>query len=304
MQRIIFFILIGLSVLFGSIIIYKTLSRTKCKEFKFIVPNSAIADQKVLFIDSTEGASSWVWDFGDGTETSMSQNPSHSYSKAGKYIVKLIINGKCDDYRDITIEPKPISDIELAHIQGPSEANIGQTVKFIELTAEATTYEWLFSESGKVDSREKSPSYAFTSKGYKTVTVYVTTPKGRLSGTLTVNVKDKDAPIAPVIIAAPAVDNTPKLSTQEKKNLFTNGFTAFITSNDDATRQKAMDKFKPFICGPDAPVYKNGKEAVGIMIFCTDLQNKNKVCKVKAMSIDWNEGSDCLKAVHLDYKEK
>jgi hypothetical protein len=304
MQRIVFIILATISFLFGSIVIYKLATQSKCNSFKYNVPSSATADEKVFFVDSTTEATSWLWDFGDGTENSTLQNPSHYYKKAGKYIVKLVINGKCEDFKDITIEPKPMTDLELAHIQGPTEAFIGQAIKFTEITENATAYEWLFGESGKVDAREKSPTYIFKTTGYKTIAVYVTSPKGRTSGTLTINVKEKDVAVSvPVANNAPA-DNSPKYTTQEKKNLFTNGFTAFITSTDDATRQKALEKFKPFICGADAPVYKNGKEAVGIILFCKDLQNKNKYCKVKSMNIDWNEGSDCLKAVHLEYKEK
>ena len=304
MQRIVYITLFCFSLLFSSIVIYKIAAKTKCEEFKSTIPISAIAEEKVNFNDRTENAKSWLWDFGDGTENSTLQNPTHAYNKAGKYIVKLTINGMCEDFKDITIEPKPMGDIELAHIQGPAEALVGQAIKFTEITANATAYEWMFSESGKVDSRDKSPTYIFKKPGYKTITVYLNSPKGRISGTLTVNVKDKDAPIAAPIANNQPVDNSPKYTTQEKKNIFTNSFTSFITSTDDASRQKALDKFKPFICSAEAPVYKNGKDAIGIILFCKDLQNKNKFCKVKSMSIDWNEGSDCLKAVHLEYKEK
>jgi hypothetical protein len=303
MQRIIYIILGVLSLLFGSIVLFKLLSANKCNEFNFSVPSSAMTEQKISFADSTDDAKSWLWDFGDGSYGSTLQNPTHSYTKAGKYIVKLTINGKCDDFKDINVEPKPMTALELAHIQGPSEAKVGQGVKFTEITEGATAYEWLFSESGKVDSREKSPTYAFKSVGYKTITVYVTSPKGRTTGTLTVNVKDKDVAIVAPSNPAP-VDNTPKYTTQEKKDIFLNNFTTFVTTTDDATRQKSMEKFRQFICGADAPVYKNGKDAVGIILFCKDLQNKNKYCKVKSMTIDWNDGADCLKAVHLDYKEK
>lgn len=77
-----------------------------------------------------------------------------------------------------------------------------------------------------------------------------------------------------------------------------------MINKDDVARTKALNDFKPFLCGNDVPVYKNKKEAVGIIIFCNDLMNRNKICNIKQLTIDWNDGSDCLKAVHLDYKEK
>ena len=46
----------------------------------------------VNFTDSSSGATSWAWDFGDGN-TSTSQNPSHTYQANGTYVVTLSING-------------------------------------------------------------------------------------------------------------------------------------------------------------------------------------------------------------------
>ena len=43
----------------------------------------------VYFTDLSENATSWAWDFGDGT-TSTEQHPSHTYSTAGTYTVTLV----------------------------------------------------------------------------------------------------------------------------------------------------------------------------------------------------------------------
>ena len=43
------------------------------------------------FIDkSTNNPASWQWNFGDKS-TSTTQNPTHKYTKAGKYTVSLIV---------------------------------------------------------------------------------------------------------------------------------------------------------------------------------------------------------------------
>jgi len=45
----------------------------------------------VTFTDkSTNNPTSWSWDFGDKS-TSMVKNPTHKYTKAGKFTVKLTV---------------------------------------------------------------------------------------------------------------------------------------------------------------------------------------------------------------------
>ncbi|MEM9488412.1 MAG: M4 family metallopeptidase [Myxococcota bacterium] len=46
----------------------------------------------VNFIDTSAGATSWSWNFGDGT-TSTEQNPTHVFEQPGTYKVSLSING-------------------------------------------------------------------------------------------------------------------------------------------------------------------------------------------------------------------
>ena len=47
----------------------------------------------VAFRDESYGkATSWLWDFGDGT-SSTEQHPIHAYQKGGEYVVRLVIEG-------------------------------------------------------------------------------------------------------------------------------------------------------------------------------------------------------------------
>ncbi|MBX3164700.1 MAG: PKD domain-containing protein [Bacteroidetes bacterium] len=71
----------------------------------YICYNSTVAffDQSTADVNST--IASWLWDFGDGTYSTQ-QFPTHTYSSAGTFIAKLIVENQCHckDSMEITIE--------------------------------------------------------------------------------------------------------------------------------------------------------------------------------------------------------
>jgi len=62
----------------------------------------------VQFTDASTGASSYTWDFGDGTGNSVLQNPGYTYNLPGTYHVSLTINGGADVViKDVIIHGTP-----------------------------------------------------------------------------------------------------------------------------------------------------------------------------------------------------
>ncbi|MBK6619544.1 MAG: PKD domain-containing protein [Saprospirales bacterium] len=54
------------------------------------------AGAQLTFTDGSSGATSWLWDFGDGN-TSSEQNPVHTYGVDGEYVITLSVsNGICE----------------------------------------------------------------------------------------------------------------------------------------------------------------------------------------------------------------
>ncbi|MBK7709029.1 MAG: PKD domain-containing protein [Acidobacteria bacterium] len=52
--------------------------------------------KSIQFTSDSYKATSWSWDFGDGSSLSTSENPTHTYLTAGKFNVTLTINkGEC-----------------------------------------------------------------------------------------------------------------------------------------------------------------------------------------------------------------
>ena len=81
------FLTFGGILLLGLIIlIYQLNHRTDCTEAKYIIhTDDFITKNLIEFIDNTKGATSWKWDFGDGSAVDYNQNALHSYNKAGYF---------------------------------------------------------------------------------------------------------------------------------------------------------------------------------------------------------------------------
>ena len=114
----------------------------------------------VHFISSSTGTpKSWKWNFGDGT-TSTTQNPTHTYSKAGDYTVTLIVtlsNGA-------TVTKIKIIDLTAPNVTiSPSEGNFSATqtvtLKASDDSGSATSY---YTTDGS-DPRTSSTRHVYTS---------------------------------------------------------------------------------------------------------------------------------------------
>ncbi len=56
---------------------------------------SCVSDTTAFVDNSTANATSWIWEFGDGSPTSASENPNHVYTAPGIYNVCLIAMNAC-----------------------------------------------------------------------------------------------------------------------------------------------------------------------------------------------------------------
>jgi subtilisin family serine protease len=97
----------------------------------------------VTFTDNTVGATSWLWDFGDGN-TSTQQNPVHSYTLVDTYLVKLTVTNAdgCSDMQTTTIRATGfnVSLNDLNYQRGITVyPNPGTGIFFVELKDQAST---------------------------------------------------------------------------------------------------------------------------------------------------------------------
>lgn len=113
-------------------------------------PRAIRAGQKVSFLDLSDNAASWFWDFGDLTSSTL-QNPVHTYNDPGAYPVTLRIDNGSGDlsfYGPVTISVDPAAPaLESVGLDAGPDSVI-TTLEFVQFTAVAAA------ASGPIDGYE------------------------------------------------------------------------------------------------------------------------------------------------------
>lgn len=137
---------------------------------------SGCIPQITKFTDLSNGATSWLWDFGDGT-TSTQQNPTHTYTNNGIFSVTLICEfpGNCID---TTIFPSMITiQSPLADFFAPTTAGCSPTqISFTNTSVDGVSFDWRFGDGGT--STNVNPNHIYYLPGSYTITLIVTNSFG------------------------------------------------------------------------------------------------------------------------------
>ena len=133
----------------------------------------------VRFFDESGGVPDrWLWEFGDGA-TSTQRDPSHTYTSAGVYDVKLTASNPFGSAsltkpNYITVSDPGTVDFEAVPTSGAAPL---VDVQFTDLSADnPTAWAWDFGDGGT--SAIQNPTHTFTSPGAYTVSLTVTTSAG------------------------------------------------------------------------------------------------------------------------------
>ena len=137
--------------------------------------NQCLAGNNFTFNNTSTGAASYFWSFGDGT-TSTLPNPQHTYTTAGNYTVQLVVtssNGCKDSVSHLFIVfPKPIP----AFIQPTNQCLAGNSFTFNNSSTGAATYYWTFGDG--TSSTLLNPNHIYTNAANYTVQLVVTSSNG------------------------------------------------------------------------------------------------------------------------------
>lgn len=138
----------------------------------FLLSTAGCAPLTVHFESASENALSYHWDFGDGGEA-MVENPVYNYYFPGTYNVTLTVQGFSVGMTDsFTIESavEVLPSAIAAFTVTPDEVFVpGQPILGINLSQNATGYEWYFGDGG--ESSEENPTYFYQTEGWFDVTL-------------------------------------------------------------------------------------------------------------------------------------
>lgn len=120
----------------------------------------------ITIVNQSAGANSYAWNFGDAT-TSSAQNPAHTYSTPGNYVITLIVTGiaGCRDtiIHNVIINPLPSASFTV------NPDNCTWSAQFTNTSQNATIYSWNFGDA--TTSTQTNPTHTYSTTGPFTVTL-------------------------------------------------------------------------------------------------------------------------------------
>ncbi len=144
------------------------------------VPSTAftymINEGEVTFTNTTEGDNDYVWDFGDGS-TSTIASPVYTYLAGGTYDVSLIATNFCGNQEfveTVTIELEPEAGFSYSNPEGCAV----HSVQYTDESIGAETYFWEFEGGFPSTSTDPNPLVDYDTKGVYETKLTVTNEYG------------------------------------------------------------------------------------------------------------------------------
>lgn len=178
-------------------------------------PLQVCVGEPVNFQDCSVNATTWFWEFGDGT-TSTLQNPNHVYGDTGCYTIRLTVSnfGCIDDTvisNYVCVSP-PVARFNLNPAAGCA---IPHTVFFTDQSILPDTWLWDFGDGNT--STLQNPVHTYTSTGVFNVTLTVqdtvTGCTDQANATVTVSIPTADFSGTPLFGCGPLTVDFTDLST-------------------------------------------------------------------------------------------
>lgn len=149
----------------------------KIKYIQIVVPKAMFGFQfdctnptTVSFVDSSQGAQTWFWDFGDGT-TSTLQNPTHTFPTQASYPVTLTVTNSVTGCVDSFTKALPIGTPQASFSSDTTNGCLPLKITFRDSSIFASSWLWLFGDG--TASSAQNPVHTYSDTGRYTVTLVI-----------------------------------------------------------------------------------------------------------------------------------
>lgn len=143
---------------------------------------SVVNGLQVSFTNTSTNATTYLWDFGDGS-TSNQANPVHTYSSGGTFTVILTATNSCGNNiftATVNTAPSPTANFSGTPTSGCAGFSVNYTD---QSTGTPTSWSWTFPGGTPASSTARNPQVTYNTPGTYSVTLTATNPSG--SGNVT-----------------------------------------------------------------------------------------------------------------------
>ncbi|VXC27692.1 conserved hypothetical protein [Flavobacterium sp. 9AF] len=300
-------------ILSCGLLAFKKSNEVDCSVFDYDTDIKQYMVGDVITFSETSGkAYSWRWYFGDGSDISYKSKELHSFSKAGNFKVKLLVNGTCEIEKTIKVIPKPVIESKepvVVDFESPIRVIQGELVQFEDKTVGAETWEWKFGESNHVDSKLKNPKYKFNSIGVKTISLVVNgDKKNRVLRDIIVMAKSEKNTLKKVKVAkVVAKDTITNVVVEEKPQPI------IVKSISEAELEKllysvsdnkiSLINFRNQFCEGNVPKFKVNTDSRFMTLDQFYKSIKNKGIKIREVKIN-KDNDQCIESIYVNFKYK
>lgn len=147
----------------------------------------------VSFINNSNGGDSYTWDFGNNQSSTM-ENPVHTYTEDGTYMVTLIVTNICGttSYSQmIEIATEPFANFSQDVTQGCADLVVQYTNTS---SSNSDSFEWSFPGGTPSSSTEENPTVTYVERGVYNTTLTAFNETGENTYTLNAAVIVNDVP--------------------------------------------------------------------------------------------------------------
>ena len=168
----------------------------------------------ISFTDQSIAASSWIWNFDDGSPANTTKSPTHLFAANGTYNVKLIVGNSsgCTDSisHTVLVNPSPT-----AAFSASTACHTYPSI-FNDSSLSAVRWSWNYSDGTTLDTLQ-SPTHIYANPGIYTVILTVTNLAG-CTNSISHPVLINQAPVASFITTTPCLGDSTVFTDQSIGN--------------------------------------------------------------------------------------